>query len=458
MYPLIPTPNADSIKNLWSSFISNNVYKTKNSRIFFVPHAGIEYSGFTSLESYSKMIDNPQNVWIFGTNHNQNLTNINNDTMFQNLISNFTKNGQDISKYIEVNYQNSKFAQLEHSININLAIISPLLNSTSRIYPWLLPKIIDNRIFGIIVNAIIFFLNANDKNIVIFTSDMSHENNKSSQEILLSESDLVGSILNRNYDKITSKISQLSLCGSDNLILFLMLIDKIGAYPCIDSYNDSVGRQFLWTNDKINYIVSYLSMTCCFNEKEYLEYKFQTKCQLHKSFLMSLLYNQLKNGIANIILPIIYQLNDFNYGLFITLKNGNKTRACIGQFYCQYKTLYTNIFDISKLLLQDAIFRWKYPINLQDFILKNIKCEFTIMMNEQKRINPNDFINYPGLQNKNNGYIIKCGSKNATFIPSVWKENPTWTATQYIEQLIIKAGGCDNFNIFELLTFETYVI
>ena len=458
MYPLIPTPNPDSIKNLWNSFISNNVYKTKNSRIFFDPHAGIEYSGFTALESYCKIIDNPQNVWIFGTNHNPNMTNVNNDTMFQNLISNFTKNGQDVTKFFEIIYHNSKFAQLEHSININLAIIAPLLNSTSKIYPWLLPKIIDPQIFEIIINAIIYFLKSNDKNIVIFTSDMSHENNKSSQEILLSESDLVGSILNRNYEKITDKILQTSLCGPDNLILFLMLINKIGAYPCIDSYNDSTERKLLWTNEKINYIVSYLSMTCCFTEQEYLECKFQTKCILHKSFLMSLVYNQLKNGITNILLPQIYQLNDFNYGLFITLKNIDKTRACIGQFYSQYKTLYNNILDVSKLLLQDANIRWKYPISLQDFISKNINCEFTIMMNDQKQINPNDFINYIELQNKNNGYMIKCSGKNATFIPSVWKENPAWTAQYYIEQLIIKAGGCNDFNSFELLTFQTYVI
>jgi AmmeMemoRadiSam system protein B len=456
MYPLIPTPSQESIKNLWNSFVSNNVYKTKNSRIFFTPHAGIEYSGFTALESYCKMIDNPQNVWIFGTNHNPNLTNINNDTMFLNLTRN---NGQDASKYFEVLYNNSKFAQIEHSININLSIIAPLLNSTSKIYPWLLPQITDQQTFEIVINAIIYFLNLHDRNIVIFTSDMSHESNKSSQEILTRESDLVISILNKNYENITEKISKLSLCGPDNLILFLMLINKIGGFPCIDGYSDSVERTYLWTNEQRNYIVSYLSMTCCFNEQEYLEYKFQTKCVLHKSFFMSLLYNRLKNCLSNITLPLVYNFNDYNYGLFITLKNrDNKTRACIGQFYTQFKTLYVNIFDISKTILSDAIFRWQSQISLQEFNSKNIKCEFTIMMNEQKQINPNDFIKYQELQNKNNGYIIICDDKKTgTFIPSVWKENPTWTAVQYLEQLLLKAGSpnCQNF---ELLTFATYVI
>jgi predicted class III extradiol MEMO1 family dioxygenase/AMMECR1 domain-containing protein len=415
---MIPTPTDQEIYNLWKTYktsfnqnIKLNSLKASRlanySRIFFVPHADIQYSGYAALESYSTMIYKPTKVLIYGTQHNP-------------------------------------LSDEDHSININLAIIKPLLDELCEITKVFSSK--EN--INIDIKNIADFLTENNKNIVIFTSDMSHEYNMSSQDVLNKEELLVGAILDNQTNNAITQIKKISLCGPYNLELFLIITKKLNGYPLIRCYDDSKQRRLYWNDTKHDYIVSYLSVVCCMNNEYYKHYKYQFKCLLYKSYILSKIYNY------NIKFPLSFQLKTSN-GLFITILENKNVRACIGNFYKKGETIHNYIENIIPSLIIDAKFRWKKMFDEKD--IGNLICEFTIMSNKIEQINPIEFVKNKNLQIKENGYAVNCNGLRGTFIPSVWLEHLDWSAEKYLNELLNKAGSplCKNY---ELFTFRTLII
>ncbi len=458
--PIINTPSNKNVKNLINRFQKNinikNHYYNKNykSRIFFVPHAGIEYSGYTTLYSYFNLIPNINDVWLFGTNHRPNRIKDNN-TMFKYMNNINTMNIK--------NYELSKAAKSEHSININVQLLKPYLKNNSKIYPWLFPKDFSN--YNKIIKLIIDFLNKNENNIVVFTSDMSHEYNKSSMEIINNEANLISDILNMNYENAFEEINKLTMCGPENLKLFLMLIYNLNLYPIIAHYEDSKNKSYLWTNEKHDYIVSYLSLTTTDNKKFYEECKYNFLINLHKSFVLSKINELLLSKNKNeIYLPNNLKLTNINKGIFITIydnfnTNTKSTRACIGRFYIENSNLYDYIINIIPSLIEDSSIRWNKPLNINELNDKKLNVSFSIMDNDKEVLNINEFRK----KNINNNdrkytYIIqsKNGNKKGSFIPSVWLENPSWNSEIYLNHLKRKANinynNVKNINLYKIKT------
>jgi len=379
---MLPTPTKTEVKNLWNQFQSDLPKKTIKSRILFVPHASPIYSGHAALESFSCCIDNPNKIWLFGVKHHPG-------------------------------------TNTDHSININVAILR---------YKY--PNVQIESWFSI-DKDIIRFLQENLKNVVIFTSDMSHEYNVSSQTILDKEAALISSILERKYVPDTT----ISMCGPANLNVFCKTILAMGEYPIIRCYDDSQKRRNMWSTKEYKKIVSYLSMISTPNKILADGENENWRLVFCKAFVLSSIMD------LRVKMPVLLEPRCRN-GLFITIKDSVGVRACIGRFYTPKNSLFANVIEIIPNLVKDAETRWNNPFQKND----SLQCSFTIMDNKSVKVQKPT--------NKNNLYTIECNGKKGTFIPDVWREHPEWTQKQYINELLEKAG-CKMNDLYDLYSVKT---
>lgn len=383
---MIPTPN--EIATLWESYLAefpqNDVAQDK--RLFFVPHAGIQYSGFTALHALSTMIPNPTHIRIYITNH-----------------------GADLQ---------------DHSFRINYAILQ---------YRYPTAEITSHILSNTDTTDTLKSFLQDSQHVIVFTSDMSHENNKSSQDVLMREAPLIDAILTSDISRALQKISQNTLCGPENMKMFLTLCKERRETPLLCWYDDSKKRGIQWSTQKQDYIVSYLSMT---SAKEVMQTHQRWKEQMHNTFIVS------KLADSAVELPVPFRITT-PCGLFITITdNSGKTRACIGEFYdpnYPLISLYDHILSIIPRLSNDAVTRWKKP-----FITgEKLHSALTIMDTIKTPIAIKTFLEQS--PQKEHVYTYTCGTRAGTFIPSVWQEN-NWTPQEYLDELKQKAGCSLNSN------------
>jgi AmmeMemoRadiSam system protein B len=440
--PIIPTPTKSEIDNLWENFTPTIPIDSK-SRILFVPHAALQYSGYCALDTFSTCIPKPNKIWIFGTNHRP--LGIPNNTMFKNIEDLLEK--PDIGKRIlkPILLEDSTDALREHSIMINSALLRYQFPKVP-IYPWLISpgKWLDTTIIQILTKYIVKFLKENPRNMVVFSSDMSHEDNvvNGSQTVINKEADIISDILNGILLPVPRN-NYSTICGPENLALFISVLREMKEYPVIRCYDDSLGKRMFWTTGNADRIVSYLSMvsnkskeTAAINNNLWL-------LSFYKSFVLSSIYSQCGSiSLSNPKFPEQLSTGMTN-GIFITImdKSSRTTRACIGEFFQKGLLTDKHIQSIIPRLIIDARDRWMKPFSAVD--KGRLICEFTILDNKRRKIvstlkKPNLSFN-----SKNNGaenaYIIQSGQKQGIFIPDVWKSNPDWSSRYYIEELLKKA-------------------
>ena len=385
---MIPTPTSNEIATLWESYLAefpqNDV--AQNKHLFFVPHAGIQYSGFTALHALSTMIPNPTHIRIYITNHEAGLQ--------------------------------------DHSFRINYAILRyryPTAEITSHI---LSNADTTDRLESFLQDS---------QHVIVFTSDMSHENNKSSQDVLMREAPLIDAILTSDISHALQEISHNTLCGPKNMEMFLKLCRARGEKPLLCWYDDSKRRGTQWSTQKQDYIVSYLSMT---SAKKVMQTHQRWKEQMYNTFIVS------KLADSAVELPVPFRITT-PCGLFITITdNSGKTRACIGEFYdpnYPLISLYDHILSILSRLPNDALIRWKKP-----FITgEKLHSALTIMDMTENPIAIKTFLEQS--PQKEHVYVYTCDTGSGTFIPSVWQEN-NWTSREYLYELKQKAGCPLNSN------------
>ena len=386
---MIPTPN--EIATLWKSYLAkfpqSNIAQYK--RLFFVPHAGIQYSGFTALHALSTMIPNPTHIRIYITNHGTGIE--------------------------------------DHSFRINYAILRYRYPNTE-----ITPHILSN---ADTTNTLQTFIQ-DSRHVIVFTSDMSHENNKSSQDVLMREAPFIDAILTSDISRALQEISQNTLCGPKNMEMFLELCSARGEKPLLCWYDDSKGRGTQWSTQKQDYIVSYLSMTTSRNNTEVKQKHMRWKEQMHNTFVISRLAD------STVELPSVFRITT-PCGLFITITdNLGTTRACIGEFYDPDNpliSLYDHVLSILPRLPNDAVTRWRKP-----FITgEKLHSALTIMDTIKTPIAIKTFLEQS--PQKEHVYTYTCNKGSGTFIPSVWQEN-NWTRREYLNGLKQKAGCPPNSN------------
>jgi hypothetical protein len=312
------------------------------------------------------------------------------------------------------------------------------------------------------------FLNENPNNVIIFTTDLSHEDNITTSKVLEKEQNLLNYIFmnkisNENRDTIPNEIKSISACGGYNLYLFLRLCSKLNQYVEIMDYNNSQNMKDYWTSKKYNRIVFYLGLSNNNNIEDTFIKNIQFYLKFSCSYSRSILLEEVENRKEEITFPTF----DFNIEnpIFITIeketlsetqqKIDTEVLGCIGNLSSQ--NLKEKVKNISYKLIHDNKNRWKTILTPEIIKSKNFKIHISVL----EKISDWKKIEIP-IKDKTMGYAI--GEKNRNnnkneihlnysgiFLPSVWADNnPSWSTEEYINQLKRKGGiyGNSNYNIF----------
>lgn len=132
---------------------------------------------------------------------------------------------------------------------------------------------------------------------------------------------------------------------------------------------------------------------------------------------------------------LISQLSDFklNAATFVTLTINGKLRGCIGALVA-HQNLFDDLYqNARKAAFNDPRFA---PLTEKEF--KNTKIEISLL-SEATRVS---FTTIDDLKTKIqvgiDGLIIRQGNKQATFLPQVWEQLPTFEI--FMQHLYTKAG------------------
>lgn len=413
-------------------------------QIFLTPHAILPESQRVALLTLSSLPLILHKIIIVATNHNSD---VHNPIMI---------NDNDLPHFLEN----------EHSARINKNIIltlRPQFEEKNFIF-LLLPR--DNSLeeTNNLLEAFQNFLQSAEtetaKNAIVFTTDVSHENNTTTSSVLEKEKELLKLIFTNNIQETIPKppeIYSTSACGPYNLQLFLLLCKQYGHFPEIVDYNNSQNMKQYWTNDTIGKIVSYLGLQNNPNDQDCfvknMGFYFKFLCSFSKSLLLD----------SSITFPN-YNIQIYN-PIFITLLFHHRTVGCIGEFNRQKKTLLEEkVISLStKIIDTDSKSRWNANVTADMIKRPNFRVKLSILQNpyEWKRVNE-------PVKNTFGGNVIvdrhidqdtfhQNPTWNGIFLPSVWIEND-WSVDTYIQHLKQKGGLMEtdaySFFYFESIVFE----
>jgi len=449
--------NTNSLTNqfLKECIHKNQIESNNRKRIFLTPHAGIQESQSCAILTLQYLPENPNKIMIIATNH-----------------------GYIPNENIEIKEENDikNFLEKEHSARINTNIIVKLrknFQSDNFIYRVYSKKKSIEKTNTILIE-LKNFLNENPNNVIVFTTDLSHEDNITTSEVLEKEQNLLNYIFmnkisNENQETIPNEIESISACGGYNLYLFLRLCKKLNQYTEIMDYNNSQNMKDYWTSKKYNRIVSYLGLSNNNNIENTFIKNIQFYLKFSCSYSRSILLEEVENRKEEITFPN-FNLNIEN-PIFITIEketfpemgksfisNGFQDKVdtevlgCIGNSSSQ--NLEEKVKNISYKLIHDNKNRWKTILTPELIKSKNFKIHISVLekISDWKKIEipiKDKTIGYAiGEKNKNNENEI---NYSGIFLPSVWADdNPSWSTEEYINQLKRKGGiyGNSNYNIF----------
>lgn len=421
---------------------SGEIFCDTYPQIFLTPHAIIPESQTVALLTLSSLPSILHKIIIVATNHNS-----------------------DVKNVVEVQDTDLPyFLENEHSARINRNIIltlRPQFEEKNFIF-LLLPR--DNSLeeTNNLLEAFQNFLQNTGtqtaKNAIVFTTDVSHENNTTTSSVLEKEKELLKLIFTNNIQQTIPtppEIYSTSACGPYNLQLFLLLCKQYGHFPEIVDYNNSQNMKEYWTNDTIGKIVSYLGLQNNPNDQDCfvknMGFYFKFVCSFSKSLLLD----------SSITFPN-YNIHIYN-PIFITLLFNHRTVGCIGEFNKQKKTLLEEkVFSLStKIIETDSRGRWNANVTADMIKRPNFRVKLSILQNpyEWRKVNEPVKNTFGGNvivdRNIDQDTFHQNPTWNGIFLPSVWIEND-WSVDTYIQHLIQK-GGLMETDTFSFFYFESIV-
>jgi AmmeMemoRadiSam system protein A len=121
---------------------------------------------------------------------------------------------------------------------------------------------------------------------------------------------------------------------------------------------------------------------------------------------------------------------------FVTLKIDNQLRGCIGSIIPRKQLIDDVIYNAKQAAFADPRF---YPLTPEEF--EKIHIEVSILT-IPKILEYTDKIDLKNKITNKDGIILILGDKQATFLPSVWEELPSFEL--FFAHLCLKAGVSEN--------------
>ena len=393
------------------------------------PHAGYEYSGGVASSVYYQLRGKEyKTVILLGPSHQIPFMGISIypsglwETPFGKV-----QIDQDIGRILTEKCKSIKpFSpafEREHSLEVQLPFLQKTLKSF-KIVPLVMGNLDDND-YKTLSEVLFTILKQNPKGVLIVaSSDMSHFHsyNKAYQMDNLALKD----IEELNIEKLAVDLNkgQCELCGSQGVIVLMMIAKKLGAEVKILNYANSGDV----TMDK-NRVVGYGAIAFSYPENDHgLNKKEQ-------NILLTIARKTLEEYISKGDIPQ-FEIKDKKLlgkrGAFVTLTKNGELRGCVG-YIAPIAPLYKAVSDMT-IAASTRDMRFP-PVSGEE--LKNIHIEISVL-SPLKLVN-----NVNEIEVGKHGLYISRGNYSGLLLPQV-ATSYMWNREEFLRQTCLKAGLSPN--------------
>lgn len=420
-----------------NNFIKNTSKKSGyESRAVIVPHAGYFYSGQLACECISNL-KKCKNIFIIAPSHYMAFegTALSSYDKWRTPLGDITLN-QEICKEINEKFGGSFINEAftdEHAAEIQVPFIQTFLPD-SKIVPILVGKADLEEI-----TEILHYYYQNKDNAFVISSDLSHFYN--SQEARKIDGITADMIETNNF----SEFSHVQACGHNGVCALLNFCQKnnyslirIGLKNSGDITGETTrvvgyGSWMLYEGNATRFIKKYFS---------------ERVVEICRESIMSGFNNEKAPEFDN--LPSVFSQKG---ACFVTLEKNGELRGCIGSILAHQSWLE----DLVKNSRNSAFFDPRFnPVTADEYEELSIAVSLLSAPVQMAFSDEADLLNQ--LEPFVDGLIIKDGSRQAVYLPSVWEQLPE--KNLFIQSLKIKAGMTPNHfsNTFEAYRFQAEYI
>ena len=411
-------------------------------RAALIPHAGRLYAGHARYAALRYFKKNTKQIIYLATLHNINKTNntyiLHRDKGFRLGTHNFI-------------HTNKK----EHSFDWVHDELKDLLPSAKILALGANEGVTD------LHNWIINYLRTHKNAIFIATIDLIHYGKKfhntgylsypqqmdkvKKEELLITAALSPNAVNNQYIDRLVQKDGNI-VDGSKTLEIFMKVMTRMGWIGRVADYYDSHGSngkslidRYTIDTDPVENLVSYVSII--YGNKAFNEL-LPVDILLAIGLLKSIIMKETFGKTYSLRLPNWSPLNKRKGGVFVGTSRANRTTCSYGRYEDAHdETTGAKIIQAAHNCPKDAATRWNSPYTPQNIHNLSYKVEFLDPIAKWK--------SYPGYlapkKFKNDGtmgiFLRLPNGNGATYLPSVFRDNPQWSINKIMDKLAQKAGG-----------------
>jgi AmmeMemoRadiSam system protein B/AmmeMemoRadiSam system protein A len=411
-------------------------------RVVIAPHAGIRYSGHCASQAYGLVdVRTISRVIILGPSHRANFTGA--------CVSTFQYNETPLGK-IKVDtkitknlslekdfFVNNSYMQNEHSIENQLPFIQHIFKDRDySIVPIMIGTVDKQKILELAATIDKY----RDKNtLIVVSSDFTHYGKsfnytpfKDNIREKIQEMDfkLISFLANKDLLGFLNFVSDtgITVCGNKPIAMLIPIFSD-NQYSCqwINYYNSGD------LSGSYSHCVSYVSILGIQKRKLQilLDQDEQNKVMaLSRYVLENYLDTPLNIAEIQSRFPLTENLKK-KRGLFVTLRNRDKLRGCVGSLVTD-KTLFVSIIEKT---LDAALRDPRFPL-VKKLEAPGLSIEISIMTPLKK------IQDYREIRLGTDGVYLILGTKNSVFLPQVATETG-WGLDRFLSELCRKGGMPD---------------
>ncbi len=422
------------------NFIQNNrVHYDCSSRAIIVPHAGYFYSGQLASEAFQYLNKNSQNIFIIAPAHYVGIEGIavSSCDVWQTPLGEIEVNHK-INQILMKDFGaeiNDKAIEPEHSLEVQVPFVQKFLPDTK-----IIPILVGNANPELLAEIISYFWQDKSNSFVI-SSDLSHfYQDNEAQKI----DQITAEMIETNE---ISNFHPQQACGLTGILGILGFAKKENfSFIRINLRNSSVV-----SGDKAR-VVGYGSWLFFEGTKEkFIKENFsELLIDICKKSIISGFKTDKYFDIESSQFPeVLYQ----NGASFVTLEIGGELRGCIGSII-PHRAL---IEDISHNAFASAFSDTRFvPLEKSEFDSLDIAISLLSIPTQMNFVDEEDLLRQ--IEKDLDGIIIKDGSYQAVYLPSVWEQLPD--KKLFLNSLKQKAGLSSSYfsKSFEAYRFRSEYI
>ena len=430
------TNNKDELLTQLNFFEKNNShdydYKT---RAIIVPHAGYIYSGQLAEKGFQYLDERVKNIFVIAPPHYVAVKNIalsifdKWSTPLGEIEVN-QKINQELVKKFSCEFEDDAFVD-EHSIEVQIPFIQTVLPH-AKIIPILAGHSYER------VSEIIEYYWQNRENAFVISSDLSHfYETKEAKKIDSATAEMIES-------KDIEQFNPHQACGAAGVCALVDFAKKfnyspirVGMVNSGDITGDTsrvvgYGSWILYEGEKNEFIKKYFS-----------------------NYVIETCKTSILAGLDKKIPKIekISAVFEQSGACFVTLEKNQELRGCIGSIIAHHSLIDDLVKNAQNAAFSDPRFS---PLRKDEF--KDLSIDVSLLSAPEKISFKDEAELLSQIRPFVDGIIIKDGSYQAVYLPSVWEQLPD--KVMFLDSLKIKAGMTPKHfsNKFEAYRFTTEYI